>query len=75
MIHSFGDPATEDLFHGRHTNRVRRFPQTILSSMRRKLDVINAAHELSDLRVLPGNRLEALQGDLDGFHSIRVNNQ
>jgi proteic killer suppression protein len=54
---------------------VRRFPQGILRIALRKLDVINGAHELIDLRSPPGNRLEALQGDLQGFHSIRINDQ
>ena len=40
-----------------------------------KLDVLNAAQVLEDLRSPPGNRLEALHGDLRGFHSIRINNQ
>lgn len=75
MIQSFGDAATEDLYHGRQTSRVRRFPQTILSVAFRKLDVINAARELSDLRMPPGNRLEALKGDREGFYSIRINDQ
>ena len=74
-IHSFGDPATADLFHGRNTSRVRRFPQDMIAVALRKLDVINAAHRLDDLRSPPGNRLEALKGDLEGFHSIRVNRQ
>lgn len=75
MIRSFGDPATEDLFHGRQTNRVRRFPKTIIPASLRKLDMINAAQELVDLRVPPGNRLEALKGNLEGFYSIRINDQ
>lgn len=41
----------------------------------RKLDVINAAKDLGDLRAAPGNRLEALKGDRKGVHSIRVNDQ
>ena len=41
----------------------------------RKLDVLDYAHELDDLRAPPGNRLEALRGDRVGFHSIRVNEQ
>lgn len=40
-----------------------------------KLDLLNAASQLSDLKAPPGNRLEALKGDLKGFHSIRVNDQ
>ena len=41
----------------------------------RKLDVLNGAHRLNDLKSPPANRLEALKGDLAGFHSIRVNDQ
>jgi proteic killer suppression protein len=75
MIASFGDRQTEDLFHGRPTARVRRFPQEITRLALRKLEVLNAAASVLDLRAPPGNRLEALKGDLDGFHSIRVNDQ
>ena len=75
MIRSFGDPATEDLYHGRQTHRVRRFPQTMIPAALRKLDMIDAAHEWVDLRVPPGNRLEALSGDMEGFYSIRINDQ
>jgi proteic killer suppression protein len=75
MIVSFGDEATADLYHNRQTSRVRRFPHDILSRAIRKLDVLNAAHRLIDLRSPPGNRLEALSGDWDGYHSIRVNQQ
>jgi proteic killer suppression protein len=74
-IRSFGDPATADLFHGRKTARVRRLPQDIFGIALRKLDVINAAHKLDDLRSPPGNRLEPLKGDRAGLHSIRVNDQ
>jgi proteic killer suppression protein len=75
MIVSFGDPATEDLFHDRPTSRVRRFPTDILKTALRKLDVINTAHQLKDLQAAPGNRLEPLRGALRGYHSIRVNDQ
>ncbi|TAH35500.1 MAG: type II toxin-antitoxin system RelE/ParE family toxin [Planctomycetota bacterium] len=75
MIRSFGDPATEDVFHGRVTGRVRRIPVEVRRIAVRKLDMLNAAQELRDLRVPPGNRLEALAGDLQGFHSVRVNDQ
>ena len=74
-IQSFQDSATADLYHGRNTSRVRRFPNDILKVALRKLDVLNAAHKLEDLRSPPANRLEALKGDLSGFHSIRVNDQ
>ena len=75
MIASFSDSATADLFHGRATARVCRLPQDILAHALDKLDILNAAHSLRDLRSPPGNRLEALRGDLRGFHSIRVNDQ
>ena len=75
MIGSFGDKATEDLFHNRQTVRVRRFPPEVTYAALIKLDVINAAHALTDLKAPPGNRLEALRGDLSGYYSIRVNAQ
>ena len=75
MIVSFGDQATEELFHGLATGRTRRFPPDVRRAAIRKLDMLNSAHELRDLRSPPGNRLEALAGDLRGFHSIRVNDQ
>ncbi len=75
MIVSFSDEATADLYHGRNTKRVRRFPATIIKAALRKLDMLNAADLLQDLREPPGNRLELLKGDLAGYHSIRVNDQ
>jgi len=75
MIVSFKDNATADLYHGRETNRVRRFPPDVKRIALRKLDILNAAHTLEDLREPPGNRLKALKGDLLGYHSIRVNEQ
>ena len=70
MILSFADRATERLFHGR---AARRIPRDVLERARRKLDAINAARSIQDLRAPPGNQLEALQGDRTGQHSIRVN--
>lgn len=75
MIVSFRDRATEDIYHGRRSSRVRRFPTNVVRAALRKLDVLNSAHRLNDLRAPPGNRLKALKGDLEGFHSIRVNDQ
>ncbi|MGI8426104.1 MAG: type II toxin-antitoxin system RelE/ParE family toxin [Actinomycetota bacterium] len=78
MIVTFGDAATEALFHGR-TGRTgkgaKRIPIDIHKVAIRKLDIIDAARELRDLRAPPGNRLEALKGNLRGKHSIRVNEQ
>lgn len=75
MIASFGDRATEDLYHGRKSKYARRLPPGILSVALRKLDMLNAAHDLRDLMVPPGNRLETLRGDLKGYQSIRINEQ
>ena len=73
MIESFGDDATADLFHGRTTHRIRRFPPTLRQSTLHKLDMLNAAYSLNDLRVPPGNRLELLKGELSGYYSTRIN--
>ena len=75
MIFSFGDQATADLYHGRRTRRVRAFPADIVPAALRKLDALNAAQALLDLRSPPGNRLELLRGRWHGVHSIRVNDQ
>ena len=75
MIASFGDQATADLYHGARTRRARSFAVDLAQAALRKLDMLNAAHTLSDLRSPPGNRLELLRGKWKGFHSIRVNEQ
>lgn len=75
MIRSFGDRRTEDLFHGRNTSQARRIASNIRTIAIRKLDLINAAQSVEDLQSPPGNRLEALKGDLKGFQSIRIDQQ
>lgn len=75
MIFSFGDKATSDLFHGVSSRHSRKLPNQIHELALYKLDVINAAKDLDDLKSPPGNRLERLKGDLKAFHSIRVNSQ
>ena len=75
MIVSFGDDATSDIYHGKNTHRIKRFPPDIICPAFRKLDMINAADLLVDLREPPGNRLEALKGDLAGYYSICVNDK
>jgi len=75
MIASFGDRRTADIFHGRKSGRTRQLPPDILKVALRKLDMIQAAKHLGDLRSPPSNRLEALRKELSGFHSIRVNDQ
>lgn len=71
MIRGFRDRDTERLFEGRTP---RRFA-AIEAAARRKLDMLDAARVLADLRVPPGNRLEALAGDRAGTYSIRINQQ
>ncbi len=75
MIKSFGDRTTEDLYHGISGAKVRRLPPEVRTLALYKLDVLNAVVALRELRSPPGNRLEALKGDLIGFHSIRINKQ
>ena len=75
MIASFGDGATEDLYHGRPTSRALRFPRELANAALIKMDMLNAAAAILDLRSPPGNRLEALKGDFKGLHSIRINDQ
>lgn len=71
MIRNFADKETERLFQD---ERVRRF-QSFERQARRKLLLLDAASSLDDLRVPPGNNLEALSGDRKGQHSIRINKQ
>lgn len=72
MIRSFADKATARIFSGEQPGGMARELATVA---RRKLAAINAAERLDDLRVPPGNRLEALRGDRSGQHSIRINGQ
>lgn len=71
MIKSFRDRETERLFNRRPTRRWRG----IARAARRRLEILEAAESLTELRIPPGNRLEALKGDRAGQHSIRVNDQ
>ena len=76
MIVSFDDLPTEDVFKGRYTKRVRtKLSKNLFEIAQKKLDMLNASFRLDDLKVPPGNRLEMLQGDLKGMHSIRINDQ
>jgi proteic killer suppression protein len=76
MIRSFLNQATEDVFHGRTSKAARKLcPQSLWRIAVRKLDLLDSAAALLDLRVPPGNRLEALSGNRRGQHSIRINQQ
>ena len=73
-IQSFADKATQEFYE---TGRLKKATgwQSIAKVALRKLDMLHYAAELSDLKSPPNNRLEALVGDLKGYHSIRVNDQ
>ena len=71
MIQSFACSETRALFESRIVKKFRAIERVA----RRKLLMLNAATQLTDLQVPPGNRLEALQGDRLGQYSIRINRQ
>jgi proteic killer suppression protein len=72
MIRSFRDRITEAVFNDEIP---KGFQEDIARVARRKLGYLHAAAKLDDLRVPPGNRLEALKGNRKGQHSIRINDQ
>lgn len=72
MIGSFRGRSTEELWENGYS---RRFGAAVSRVARRKLAQMYFAMRLDDLRVPPGNRLEALRGDREGQYSIRVNDQ
>jgi proteic killer suppression protein len=72
VIVGFACADTRTIWNG---NRARRFPSDIQDVALRKLRMLNAARKLSDLKVPPGNRLEALKGNRKGQYSIRINDQ
>jgi len=72
VIRSFADRDTERLWR---REPVRSFDSRILRTALRKLAILDAVVVLEELRVPPGNRLEALKGNRTGQHSIRINEQ
>ena len=76
MIQSFKNAGTEDIFNGRRTQAARRTcPQSLWKVVARKLDQLDSAATLHELQIPPRNRLEALKGDRQGQHSMRMNDQ
>jgi proteic killer suppression protein len=72
----FGNAGTEDIARGQSTKAARAtLPAGLLAVAVRKLDWLLSATVLEELRIPPGNRLEALRGDRAGQHSIRINDQ
>ena len=75
MIDSFGNKLARDLVEDRTSKDTRRDPAELKKVAKRKLQMLHAARQIDDLRCPPGNRLEALKGDLKGYYSIRINDQ
>jgi proteic killer suppression protein len=76
VIQSFKNAGTEDIFNGENTKEARKIcPPPLWKIAARKLDQIDSVITLSELRIPPGNKLEALSGDRKGQHSIRINDQ
>jgi proteic killer suppression protein len=72
MIKTFADKRTQELYL---TGRAKRFPQDVAGRATRKLEYVDLATSLDDLRVPPGNRLHRLEGDREGQHAISINDQ
>ena len=76
MIKSFKDKASEDIFNGKATKAAMKIcPKQLWKIAFRKLDRLDSVLTLEELRVPPGNRLEALSGDRKGQCGIRINDQ
>ena len=76
MIKSFANAGTEDIFNGRNTKDARKTgPRTAWRAAARKLEQLDSVGFLEELRIPPGNRLEALSGDRKGQFSIRINDR
>lgn len=76
MIQTFKDTGTEDVFNGSNTRSARKAcPESLWKVAARKLDQIDSVSSLAELRIPPGNHLEALSGSRKGQSSIRINEQ
>lgn len=76
MIRSFKDTGTEDVFNGKNTGAARRTcPASLWRVAVRKLDQLDSVARLEELRIPPGNHLEALSGDRKGQYSVRINDR
>jgi proteic killer suppression protein len=75
MSLNFQDRTTEDIYNGDDTKAARSIPRTIWNVAARKLDLLNAARDVQDLKVPPENRLEMLKGNRKGWYSVRINDQ
>jgi len=72
VIQTFADKRTKDLYE---RGKAKRFPVDVAKRAARKLEYVDLASTLDDLRTPPGNRLHALEGDRKGQYSISINDQ
>jgi len=72
MIKTFADKRTQELYL---TGKAKRFPSDVAARVARKLEYVDLATSLDDLKVPPGNRLHRLEGDREGQHAIAINDQ
>ncbi len=76
MIQSFKNTGTEDIFNGENSKEARKIcPNALWKIAARRLDQIDSVTVLHELKIPPGNKLEALSGDRNGQYSIRINDQ
>jgi len=75
MIINFKSQAAQDIYDGINSKEARKIPASVWKVAQRKLDMVNAALNIRDLKIPPGNRLEALKGNRKGFYSVRINDQ
>jgi proteic killer suppression protein len=76
VIQSFKSAGTEDIFNGENTKEARKLcPNSIWKIAGRKLDQLDSVATITELKIPPGNKLEALSGNRKGQHSIRINDQ
>jgi len=76
VIQSFKNASTEDIFNGENTKEARKLcPHSLWKVAARKLDQLDSVVTVTELKIPPGNKLEALTGDRKGQHSIRINDQ
>jgi len=76
MIQSFKNAGSEDIFNDENSKAARKiYPNSIWKVAARKLDQVDSVSVLSELRIPPNNKLEALSGDRKGGYSIRINEQ
>lgn len=75
MITNFANQATQDIYDGISSKKARKIPEFLHSKACRLIDQLNAAENLEDMKIPPGNRFEPLSGDLSEYFSVRINKQ